>query len=762
MPSLGDVYVDVHANTKDLKPEVRKAATEAGDDGGQRFSKSWKKQTDKSMGRFEKDFKSSIDKALSNLPDVELNADSSDAQREIQKLRGELRAMSDMEIGVDIDAAGALAHLGVIRVALAALSKDADIDIGVNSRGALGALMSITNLLPQFSTAGAGAGGVAARLGVSMGGVGASAAAAAPLVIAFGVAIALLVGVAGAAAGALGGLALALGAPLGAAGAGGGLFALLAGKYVSETNKVIDQVKKLKEEGKTGEANALVATLTSAQKAYMKAREGFSKAFEGFTKQNSVALLTPIQIGLEKLTTILKGKGLTALVEAVANSLTKFLGSINTAGLDKMLMSMSKLAGGVLDNVFSSLKSFGSILGSIFGAGKDLGVAALDGMSNALQRFATYLKSTEGQKQLQEFFTWVQTHGPGILQNFIDIGGGIFKFIKAMTPAGEAFLTFLGFFGKFGFLAPVFKAAMAIIIGAFGGLLIIISGVTGVLGGLFTLIGKIPGTPDWVDGIGKGLNGISTGAWDASQKMTDLILETDKASKQKVNIPISADPKKATETVGVFVKDTEALHPVIYVASDTSSAETTTSTWADFWDGKTLTLKISATISAAATKFIDFVNKYGSAQLRAWGIGGASGGRLPAGFASGGKVPGTTPSNRAFDNVAAVTRRGNPLRVQSGEWIINSAASRQNDRLLAAINSGFNAQRAFKFNAGGLVPAGPKGYASGGRVGESSTVYNSDVSVNFDSAPVSTAKVIQEVDWWSQYGTRTRMRAASV
>lgn len=761
MLSLGDVYVDVHANTRDLKPEIRKAADDAGDEGGKRFSKNFDKQAKRSLGRFQKDFSSSITKALDNLPEVDITADSSDAQREIFGLRSELKALSDLEIGVDIDAAGALARLGAIRVALAALSDSGDIDIGLNARGALGSISALTNLLPQFATSAGGAGGGAARLSASVGALGASAAASAPLIIAFGAAIALLVGVAGAAAGALGGLALALGAPLGAAAGGGGLFALLAGKYVGETNKVLDQIKQLKEDSKFGEANALIAKLTTAQKGYMKAREGLSAAFKSFTKDNDSALLTPFTLGLEKLTKILRGSGLEALINAVSGSLNKFLLNLDTTGINNLLLSMSKLAGPIIDSVLRSLESFGSIVGSIFGAGKDLGVKALDGMSDALGRLAGYLESAEGQKQLQEFFTWVETHGPGIWQNFLDIAGGVKDFIKAMTPAGEAFLAFLGFFGKFGFLAPVFKAAMAVIIGSFTGLLTIIAGVTATLGGLFQLIGKIPGTPDWVDGIGEGLNGISTKAWDASKEMTNLILETDKASAKKVNIPVSANTKPAKEDVDAIVAGIGKLNPFIPTNADTTQAEETTSKWAAGWGNRTINLKLGATITAAAQKVMDFVKKYG------WiaGIRGqaAAGGRLPAGFAHGGKVPGTTPRNRSFDNVAAITRKGNPLRVQSGEWIINSTASRMNDRLLAAINGGFNAQRAMGFSMGGVAPVGRK---MGGSSSGISSINNSDnrnININLNEyGPRSGSVKIRDLKWWMDYGTRTRFGVAPV
>ena len=84
--------------------------------------------------------------------------------------------------------------------------------------------------------------------------------------------------------------------------------------------------------------------------------------------------------------------------------------------------------------------------------------------------------------------------------------------------------------------------------------------------------------------------------------------------------------------------------------------------------------------------------------------GGFTGGRVAdlMGFADGGIVPGTPPSDPTRDNVLAVVN-GQPLKVRSGEWIINEGSSRDYDRELAAINAG-------------TFPKLP-GYALGGRAG---------------------------------------------
>jgi hypothetical protein len=100
-------------------------------------------------------------------------------------------------------------------------------------------------------------------------------------------------------------------------------------------------------------------------------------------------------------------------------------------------------------------------------------------------------------------------------------------------------------------------------------------------------------------------------------------------------------------------------------------------------------------------------------------VGGIyTGGRLPDGFAGGGRVPGTPPVDPTEDNVLAISSRGNPLRVRSREWIINQPQSDKNDRWLAAINGGLNLDDVF---GKGALPA----FAAGGRYDDFSALTQS-------------------------------------
>lgn len=89
--------------------------------------------------------------------------------------------------------------------------------------------------------------------------------------------------------------------------------------------------------------------------------------------------------------------------------------------------------------------------------------------------------------------------------------------------------------------------------------------------------------------------------------------------------------------------------------------------------------------------------------------GSFTGMRVPDGYAVGGRVPGTPPSDPRLDNILGMTAQGNPLMLRSREWIINEKSSDENDRWLRAINNGLNMDDLF-----GRAPI--PGFVSGGRV----------------------------------------------
>jgi hypothetical protein len=96
------------------------------------------------IGAFATRMRQQITQAVRSLPDIEINADSTPAQREMARLRQELKDLADQRIGVDIDGTEAQRRLAEIRSQLERLSAESgDIQIGADTEAARAALEEI-------------------------------------------------------------------------------------------------------------------------------------------------------------------------------------------------------------------------------------------------------------------------------------------------------------------------------------------------------------------------------------------------------------------------------------------------------------------------------------------------------------------------------------------------------------------------------------------------------------------------------------------
>lgn len=81
--------------------------------------------------------RAAVQQAEASLPNVNVGADTSEAQAEIASLRGQLTALRDARVGIDIDANTALARITDIQARLARLSsQDADVAVRVDAGAA--------------------------------------------------------------------------------------------------------------------------------------------------------------------------------------------------------------------------------------------------------------------------------------------------------------------------------------------------------------------------------------------------------------------------------------------------------------------------------------------------------------------------------------------------------------------------------------------------------------------------------------------------
>jgi hypothetical protein len=97
-------------------------------------------RAERRVGAFALDMRSKITKAVKALPDIELDANSTAAQREIARIRAELVDLGRKRIGIDIDATAARTQLTSLTKQLGTLDRTGDIRIDADISAAVAAL----------------------------------------------------------------------------------------------------------------------------------------------------------------------------------------------------------------------------------------------------------------------------------------------------------------------------------------------------------------------------------------------------------------------------------------------------------------------------------------------------------------------------------------------------------------------------------------------------------------------------------------------
>ena len=188
-------------------------------------------------GKFAAALKARLEAALKDLPEIEVDADTDPARRELAAIRAEMKALADAKIGVDIDAGAAQAQLAVLQERLRALSaSDADVRVRVDAGAASAELVKFeaevdrvdgreidvqadadtTRARAQLDSMGQSGNIASGRILAMVGAIGLIGPALGPLAaIAAGAFSAIAVGAAAAATG-VGVLVLALGPVIGA------------------------------------------------------------------------------------------------------------------------------------------------------------------------------------------------------------------------------------------------------------------------------------------------------------------------------------------------------------------------------------------------------------------------------------------------------------------------------------------------------------------------------------------------------------------
>lgn len=393
-------------------------------------------KAEREIGRFARDMRRRLDSAIKSLPDIEIGADSSEADREIARIRGELQALADKRIGVDIDAAAAEAELARLNAELKGLNgKTANVQAKADTAAAIAALKvvdaevdkldgrtakvkvdvdrSLTDSIIQV-----------ARLGAALRAIAlpAAALAAAPQLAGIGAA-------AVAASGALGLL------PAAGAAAGAAVATLAVGlQGLGDALKVRDDAKKFAEELKK---------LSPAAREFATTVRDLGPAWKNVQLDVQQKLLA----GLGQELSELSG----AYLPAVKTGLTGIAAELNTAakGFSTFLQEARTVidVGTIFDNTAKATKAFAPALTNIGKILRDIGTVGssflpqlAEGFARATDRAAAFIAHARETGQLA---AWIQRGIDTVAQLGRILGdvGSIFGSVfRAADQAGVSFL----------------------------------------------------------------------------------------------------------------------------------------------------------------------------------------------------------------------------------------------------------------------------------------------------------------------------------
>ncbi|MFF9625384.1 hypothetical protein [Streptomyces griseosporeus] len=310
--SVGSVEVDVVPNARGVRQRLQQqlipAGEEVGDElgrvigrlmtqhvadairrgvttGGRTAVAPATRQGEATGGAFARSFRARVEAALRDLPDARIDADSSPAQREIASIRAQLRALTEVHIGVDIDAAEATARVERLQARLQRLSaQDVDVQVRTDVAAASAQLAEIQAMVNRLD-------GQSADVDVDTRSATANMSALTAAAIAFGPAIIPVLPVVAAGLGAVAAAAAAAGAGLGA-------FALAALPAFKQIGSVL-QAQKAAQDAATAatyrggqaaaQASARASQLASAQAAVASAERNGARQIARAQEQVSQA-----------------------------------------------------------------------------------------------------------------------------------------------------------------------------------------------------------------------------------------------------------------------------------------------------------------------------------------------------------------------------------------------------------------------------------------------------------------------------------------
>lgn len=448
------------------------------------------------MGRFAEDTRRSLDAALRALPDIELHADASDADREIANIRRELAELSNKRIGVDVDAAQAKARLDELGAQLRDLSgRSADVRVQADTAAAAAALGAVeeqvrrvdgqrANVKVDVDRSLSDSLIQVTRLGQALQSLAlpAAAIAAAPQLAAIGAAALSASGAIGVLPAAAGAAGLAITTlKVGVIGFGDAMknlgdpakFGEAIAKLAPQAREAAEAIRGLKPAwdalqqsvqnqlfSETGQRISDLGRiyLPILQKAMVAVADAFNAAvhdvadfFDVFEGSREVA--DDVAEGMDFL-----AKGIRNVTEGIGPAVQALylIGRVGaevfadaTAGVGELAQKFADFIGqarasGQLEQWMRAgidtvkqlgaiVTNVGSIFLSVFGAAREQGASLLDTLQRITGEVAAFLRSAEGQNTLREVFTEIKAGVDAAMPGLKAIAAAVLDVIRQLA-----------------------------------------------------------------------------------------------------------------------------------------------------------------------------------------------------------------------------------------------------------------------------------------------------------------------------------------
>lgn len=260
------------------------------------------------------------------------------------------------------------------------------------------------------------------------------------------------------------GLVAALGAPIAAAAGGGGLYAFIAAKAVTQTeaqSKALDALKKKVDAAQlslnkattaagrksayatlvqdTKDYNTALAKVNPEQRKFLEAQDKVGTAFTALERSAGTSVFGPLTQGMDLLAKDMPK--IAPVLKSVSGALNDL---IKEASHSSALTSLIKFL-----DAFSgpSIKAAGHILGNLaVGMGGllkaflPLSTTLSHGLEGLSAKFANFGRSAGSNKGLQSFIAYIEEVGPKVVRTFGDLVTAAVHLGVALAPIGSVSL----------------------------------------------------------------------------------------------------------------------------------------------------------------------------------------------------------------------------------------------------------------------------------------------------------------------------------